>query len=414
MEHFTTHLLRFTAVVLLLLPGNLPVFVSSIGINYGQIANNLPPPEKVVPLVKSIGATRVKLYDADPDVLKAFANTDVEFIVGLGNEYLPKMQDPDAAQSWVKSNVQTYLPATKITSIAVGNEVLTFNDTSLSGCLLPAMQSIHTALINLKLDRQVTVTTAHSLAILQTSYPPSAGAFRDDLKGCLSPILDFLSKTCSPFLINAYPFFAYKANPKQISLDFVLFQPNAGIVDPGNNLHYDNMLFAQIDAVYAALGSLGYKKLPVQISETGWPSKGDDDEVGATPENAKKYNGNLLKVVSQKKGTPAMPNYDLNIFVFAMFNENLKPGPTSERNYGLFKPDGTPAYGLGFSGISTGGNSGKNNSGTNAPPSYILPPDNSNNGYMSISSAERLVWRRSIGILSAVGLISFGFHLSLT
>ncbi|CAH1451608.1 unnamed protein product [Lactuca virosa] len=413
MERFTTHLLHF---IFLLFSGNLLVLVSSIGINYGQIANNLPSPEKVVPLVKSIGATRVKLYDADPDVLKAFANTGVEFIVGLGNEYLTKMQDPTAAQSWVKTNVQAYLPATKITSIAVGNEVLTFNDTSLSGCLLPAMQSIHTALINLNMDRQVTVTTAHSLAILETSYPPSAGAFREDLKGCLSPILDFLSKTCSPFLINAYPFFAYKANPKQISLDFVLFQPNDGIVDSGNNLHYDNMLFAQIDAVYAALGSLGYKKLPVQISETGWPSKGDDDEVGASPENAKKYNGNLLKVVSQKKGTPAMPEYDLNIFVFAMFNENLKPGPTSERNYGLFKPDGTPAYGLGFSGISTGGgNSGHNNSGTNTPtpPSYILPPENPNNGYMSISSAERLIWRRSIGILSGVGLILILISISL-
>lgn len=170
-----------------------------------------------------------------------------------------------------------------------------------------------------------------------------------------------------------------------MSLDFVLFQPNDGIIDSGNNLHYDNMLFAQIDAVYAALGSLGYKQLPVQISETGWPSKGDDDEVGASPENAKKYNGNLFKVVSQKKGTPAMPDSDLNIFVFALFNENLKPGPTSERNYGLFKPDGTPAYNLGFSGISSGGNSGHNNSGLIAPP-FILSPENPSNGYMSISS----------------------------
>ena len=82
-----------------------------------------------------------------------------------------------------------------------------------------------------------------------------------------------------------------------------------------------------------------------------------------------------------------MPDSDLNIFVFALFNENLKPGPTSERNYGLFKPDGTPAYNLGFSGISSGGNSGHtNNSGTIAPP-FILSPENPSNGYMPISSA---------------------------
>ncbi|KAK1408188.1 hypothetical protein QVD17_39823 [Tagetes erecta] len=387
---------HFTIILFFLFHANSALFVSSIGINYGQIANNLPPPDKVVPLVKSIGADKVKLYDADPKVLKAFANTNVKFIIGIGNEYLSKLQDPIVAQSWVKSNVQAYLPATKITSIAVGNEVLTYNDTNLSGCLLPAMQNIHTALINLKLDQQVTVTTPHSLAVLETSYPPSAGAFRDDLKDCISPILDFLSKTCSPFLINAYPFFAYKGNSKEVSLDFVLFQPNDGIIDSGNSLHYDNMLFAQIDAVYAALDKLGFEKLRVQISETGWPSKGDDDEPGASPENAKKYNGNLLKVVNQTKGTPAMPNYDLNIFVFALFNENLKPGPTSERNYGLFKPDGSPAYNLGFSGLSSGENSGRNHSVTLSPPSVMLP-GNPSDGYLTISSARgRFVWKNDI------------------
>ncbi|KAF2313550.1 hypothetical protein GH714_011604 [Hevea brasiliensis] len=245
-----------------------PVMVDSVGINYGQIANNLPSPDNVVPLVKSIGATKVKLYDADARVLRAFANTGVEFIVGLGNEYLSKMRDPDKAQAWIKSNVQAYLPATKITCITVGNEVLTFNDTSLSDDLLLAMQSVHTALVNLGLDKQVSVTTPHSLAILETSYPPSAGAFRRDRAGCVTKILNFHAKTGSPFMINAYPYFAYKGNPKQVNLDFVLFQPNQGIVDPATNLHYDNMLFAQIDAVYFALSSLGYKKLPIHISET--------------------------------------------------------------------------------------------------------------------------------------------------
>ncbi|KAJ9706376.1 hypothetical protein PVL29_001744 [Vitis rotundifolia] len=362
----------------------LPAVVAAVGINYGQIANNLPSPDDVVPLVRSIGASRVKLYDADPRVLRAFANTGVEFIVGLGNEYLSKMRDPDKALAWVKANVQAYLPETNITCITVGNEILTFNDTSLNDNLLPAMQGVHAVLVNLGLDKQVSVTTAHSLAILETSYPPSAGAFRQDLIECITPILNFNVKTGSPFLINAYPFFAYKANPKQVPIDFVLFQPNQGVVDPDTNLHYDNMLFAQIDAVYSALASLGFKKLPVQISETGWPSKGDEDETGATIENAKKYNGNLIKLMSQKRGTPMRPNSDLNIYVFALFNENMKPGPTSERNYGLFKPDGTPAYPLGFSGIEVSSNT--------TTPGYsgnvnVTQPATSSTGYLSISSA---------------------------
>ncbi|MCD7470871.1 hypothetical protein HAX54_011055 [Datura stramonium] len=388
--HCFSSTLLLSVVILVFLS---PVMATSIGVNYGQIADNLPPPEKVVPLVKSMGATRVKLYDADPRVLKAFSNTGVEFIVSLGNEYLSDMKDPAKAQAWVKTNVQAYLPATKITCIAVGNEVLTFNDTSLSGNLLPAMENVYAALVNANLDKQVSVTTAHSVAILETSYPPSAGAFRRDLVNCLTQVLDFHCKTGSPFLINAYPYFAYKADPKQVPLDFVLFQSNQGIVDPVTNLHYDNMLFAQIDAVHSALASIGYKNVCVQISETGWPSKGDADEVGATPDNARKYNCNLIKLVSQKKGTPLKPNTNLNIYVFALFNENLKPGPTSERNYGLFKPDGSPSYPLGFAGINAGvsnnsssGSSPAAGSGSSTPTSWSPQDGSSSSGYMSITS----------------------------
>ncbi|KAL0313125.1 UNVERIFIED_CONTAM: Glucan endo-1,3-beta-glucosidase 11 [Sesamum radiatum] len=361
---------------------------SSIGINYGQIANNLPHPEVVVPLVKSIGATRLKLYDADPRVLKAFANTGVEFIVGLGNEYLATMRDPKQAQAWVKTNVQCYLPATKITCIAVGNEVLTFNDSTLASNLLPAMENIHAALVSLNLDKQVMVTTAHNLGILEVSYPPSAGAFRRDLTQKLSCVLDFHSKVGSPFLVNAYPFFAYRANPKQIPLDFVLFE-GSGIVDTGSGLHYDNMFHAQIDAVNSAMEKLGYKNVCLQISETGWPSKGDADEAGATPDNARKYNRNLLKLIAEKKGTPMRPNLNLNIYVFALFNENQKPGPTSERNFGLFKPDGTPVYDLGFNvtGLASTNSPSSGGSSGSTMPSVSSPP----NGYLSIDADDAVL-----------------------
>lgn len=195
----------------------------------------------------------------------------------------------------------------------------------------------------------------------------------------------------SPFAINAYPYFAYKANPKQVSLDFVLFEPGAGTVDQVSALHYDNMFHAQIDAAYSAIEKLGYKNVCLQISETGWPSKGDADEAGATPENARKYNGNLIKLISQKKGTPMRPNLDLDVHVFALFNENQKPGPASERNFGLFKPDGTPVYNLGFNTtglISTNttgavGSSGGTSSGST--PEVTGP---SSDGYLAITADD--------------------------
>lgn len=96
----------------------------------------------------------------------------------------------------------------------------------------------------------------------------------------MTKVLDFQCRTGSPVLINAYPYFAYQASPKQVTLDFVLFQSSQGILDPSTNLHYDNMLFAQIDAFYSALYAIGYKNLTVHVSETGWPSKGDTNEIG--------------------------------------------------------------------------------------------------------------------------------------
>lgn len=333
---------------------------ATIGINYGQLGDNLPSPQRVARLLRSINIIKkVKLYDANREVLEAFANTGIEFVVGLSNEYVGNMTDQAAAVEWVKENVQGYLPGTNITCIAVGNEVFT-NDTVLMANLVPAMQNIHSALVSLGLQGSVNVTTAHSSRVLSTSYPPSAGAFKPELTAFLRPLLDFLSQTSSPFLINAYPYFAYKDDPDNIPLDYVLFQPNAGMVDAATNLHYGNMLHAQIDSVYSALSALGYPALEVKVSETGWPSKGDSDEVGATPENARIYNSNLLQLLAQNQGTPMRPSLRLETYVFALFNEDRKPGQTSERNYGLFKSDGSPAYDVGLHGSLSGGSSNTN------------------------------------------------------
>ncbi|KAF3618496.1 Glucan endo-1,3-beta-glucosidase 11 [Capsicum annuum] len=322
-----------------------------IGINYGQIANNLPTPSRVSYLLRSLNVTRVKLYDADPNVLSAFANTDVEFVIGLGNEYLQRMSDPQQAQAWIEQHVQPYHTRTKITCITVGNEVLTGTDMQLKSYLLPAMQGVYRALVNLGLDKEIFVAHPHSAGILGSSFPPSSGSFRQDLSEYIHGHLNFHAQTKSPFLINVYPFFAYKDSPNEVPLDYVLFRPNQGTLDPATNLKYDNMLYAQIDAVHAAIKAMGHTDIPVKVSETGWPSKGDPNEFGATPENAALYNGNLFQRIQQNQGTPAKPSEPVDVYVFALFNENLKPGPASERNYGLYYPDGTPVYNIGLQGF---------------------------------------------------------------
>lgn len=322
---------------------------TGVGINYGQIANNLPSHSRVAVLLRSLNIKRVRLYDADPNVLSAFANSEFEFVIGLGNEYLQKMSDPMQAQAWIQQHVQPYYGTTKITCIVVGNEVLNGNDSQLKSYLLPAMQSVHSALSNLGLT-DIIVTTAHAYSIVSNSFPPSAGAFRQDLGEYIHGILNFHSQTKTPFLINAYPFFAYKDSQGKVPLEYVLFQPNPGTTDPNTNLKYDNMFYAQIDAVYYAIKAMGFGNIEVKVSETGWPSKGDENEVGATLENAAQYNGNLLQRIAQGEGTPAKPSVPVDVFVFALFNENLKPGPTSERNYGLYYPNGNPVYSIGLQG----------------------------------------------------------------
>ncbi|XP_026656417.2 glucan endo-1,3-beta-glucosidase 11 isoform X2 [Phoenix dactylifera] len=379
---------------------------AAIGINYGQVADNLPSPEAVIRLLRPLGVGRVKLYDTDPRVLRAFADTGVEFVVGLPDRLVPKVRDPATALAWVKANLYPHLPRTRIAAVTVGNEVLSGNDSALTQSLLPAMQSVHSALATLGLDRQVAVTTAHSLAVLSTSFPPSAGAFRRDLLPYVTPLLSFLSKTGSPFLINAYPYFAYKADPKRVTLDYVLFQPNQGVVDPGSGLRYDNMLHAQVDAVRAAIAAAGGGKgVDVRVSETGWPSAGDEDEVGATAENARRYNGNLMRMVAEGKGTPMAPGAPLHVYVFALFNENLKPGPASERHYGLFKPDGSPAYHLGVAEAPAGNSTAPTASSGGAGPHS---PGASSTGYYSTISSATMVGSERVSVVvlaSMLGLV---------
>ncbi|KAK6263511.1 hypothetical protein SCA6_018945 [Theobroma cacao] len=322
------------------------------GVNYGRIANNLPAPESVVTLLKAAKINHVRIYDADHGVLQAFKGSGIEIIVGLPNEYLKEISiGEDRAMNWVKENVQAFLPGTRIRGIAVGNEILGSGPVELWEVLLSAAKNVYSALYRLGLKDTVQVSSPHSEAVFANSFPPSACIFRPDVLPFMRPLLQFFSQIGSPFYINAYPFLAYKNDPEHIDINYALFKDNAGIYDAKTKLHYDNMFEAQVDAAYAALEKAGFPKMEVIVSETGWASRGDPDEAGATVKNAKTYNKNLRKRLAKKKGTPFRPKMVVRAYVFALFNENSKPGPTSERNFGLFKPDGSIAYNIGFTGL---------------------------------------------------------------
>ncbi|KAK9093437.1 hypothetical protein Syun_028348 [Stephania yunnanensis] len=247
--------------------------VTSLGINYGQVGNNLPAPEKVIALLTSLKINRTRIYDTNPQVLTAFANSGIDLIVTVENEMLSTIIDPQQALNWVLTNIKPYFPSTRITGIAVGNEIFTTNDMNLIANVVPAMVSIHGALVQLGLDSFIKVSTANSLAVLENSYPPSAGSFKGEMVGIMSQFLQFLYSTKAPFWINAYPYFAYKDDPNKVSLNYVLFNPNPGMDDPFTKLHYDNMMYAQVDAVIFAMARMGFNGIEVRFPKLGGHQK---------------------------------------------------------------------------------------------------------------------------------------------
>lgn len=304
-------------------------------------------------MLQSTIIDKVKIYDTNPDILEAFSNTGIDVIVAVENSNISAMSaDASAADQWFTSRLSRFIPATSIIAIAVGNEYLT-NAESEPSILVPAMRNLHSVLVARGLDRKIKVTTPHSMAVLSSSFPPSSSVFALDLMTIMGSLVEFLAETGAPFMINAYPYFAYRDNPSKIDVEYALLGNATGVVHDPKGYAYTNMLDAQIDAVRSAIRALGVgssnRTVEIIVSESGWPSKGDPGDVGATPENAKVYNTRLIERGDSHMGTPMSPKEKVEVFVFALFNENEKVGGASERNFGIFNGDGSKVYGVDLS-----------------------------------------------------------------
>ncbi|KMT14555.1 hypothetical protein BVRB_4g073250 [Beta vulgaris subsp. vulgaris] len=292
---------------------------ATIGVCYGRLGDNLPCAQDVVNLYESNQIGAMRLYDPDHPTLEALQGTNIKLMLGVRNEDIVCIaSDQSAADDWVETNVVPY--ATSIKYIAVGNEIHPSDEQASS--MEPAMQNILNALNANNLGSQIMVSTAVDMTLLINTFPPSHSKFQN--LSYITPIINFLTTNDSVEKV---------ATSDQINL----FQ------NIGRN---QRMSKTQVKGEVSMASKGGFHSMvkssvwrnsaryPTKGSECGQPKSGE----AATVENAKTFYTNMIKHV--KKGTPLTPGEEIEVYLFAMFDENQKPGNESERHYGLFTPDG--------------------------------------------------------------------------
>lgn len=310
-----------------------------IGVCYGMLGSNLPDPVDVIAMYKRYNIGKLRLYKPDARVLNALRGSGIEVILGVANDDLVGiMSVAEAAEGWINTHVKPYLPDVAIRYILAGNEVIPGEYARYAAGAIRNLQDMlfQDGITN------IFVSTAVPFNVIGKSYPPSAGAFADEVRDDMVAVLGTLDRVHAPLMIQVYPFFAYQGDPAKVRLDYAQFKAAGPVVTDGT-LQYQNLLDAMLDSLYTAMEREGYPFTKLIITESGWPTAGNSNFT--SPELALTYNRNFLDRIRAGTGTPKKPEYPYEGYLFAMFNENLKPAGI-EQNWGIFYPDKTPVYPL--------------------------------------------------------------------
>lgn len=331
---------------------------AQVGVTYGTMADNLPPEQQVVDLLKEIRVQRIRLYGPSQAAFQALKGTGIELTLGVPSTDLKSLaSNQDKANTWVQNNVKN-LPDIKFRYVVVGNGISPQDaETSkYAQFLLRALKNVYKAVSAAGLQNQIRVTTAIDTELLGESFPPSKGAFNPEIRSFIHPVIDFLVKTHAPLLVNLHPYSSYAHNKgdipdfsslpaskyRDIRLEYAVFRSPTVLVKDGQ-LGYVNVFDALVDTVYSALEKAGGASLDVVVSETGWPTAGGK---GASEDNAGAFNHNLIKHV-KKNGTPKRPGKHVETYIYNLFDENKK-SQEIQKHWGIFLTNKHAKYPISF------------------------------------------------------------------
>ncbi|XP_062147794.1 glucan endo-1,3-beta-glucosidase 8 [Alnus glutinosa] len=321
-----------------------------IGVNWGSQTSHPLLPSIVAGMLKDNGIKKLKLFDADPWIVSAFAGTGIELMVGIANNQLKDLSDSYGnAKDWVKHNVSKHIRdgGVDIRYVGVGNEpfLTSYNGTYMK-TTFPALKNIQKALDEAGHGDKIKATIPLNADVYEShSDSPSDGNFRKNIKDLMLQIVRFLHDNKSPFLVNIYPFLSLYQNSK-FPVDFAFFDGAKPIQD--KNIQYTNVFDANFDTLVWTLKKNNFEDMKIIVGEVGWPTDGN---INANTKLAKRFYDGFLKKMASKKGTPLRPG-PMEVYLFGLLDEdtkNVAPG-AFERHWGIFRYDGQPKFPIDFSG----------------------------------------------------------------
>ncbi|GMY36576.1 glucan endo-1,3-beta-glucosidase 5 isoform X1 [Fagus crenata] len=336
----------FISVIILLI-GSSQKAESAIGVNWGTLSFHKLKPSIVVDLLKENKVQKVKLFDADPDSLKALMGSGIQVMVGISNDMLATLSSSTLASDlWVRQNVSRYMVkgGVDIRYVAVGNEpFLSSYAGQYQSYVMSALLNLQQSLAKANLAGYIKLVVPCNADAYESTLP-SQGAFRPELTQIITQLVSFLNSNGSPFVVNIYPFLSLYGNP-DFPQDYAFFEGTTHAVTDGSNVYY-NAFDGNLDTLVAALSKLGYGQMSIIIGEVGWPT---DGALGANLTAARVFNQGLINHVLSNKGTPLRPGVPpMDIYLFSLFDEgakNVLPG-NFERHWGIFSFDGQAKYPL--------------------------------------------------------------------